>query len=300
MVCKHSNSIVNHVYDRITIYQCLKCQLIYLKNIKTSNPKKLYNNYYRNEISSRFHFGIEYLIKLFRFFRAFKLFTLHPKANSILDIGSGRGYTLYYLKKYYGYKKTVGTQLCSNAVKFSRKKLGLEIYNKDLLKINFKNQQFDLITIWHVLEHATEPEKYIKKIYKLLKNDGKIIIEVPNYNSWIRKFSGKYWLGWDLKYHLTFFTPKSLKILLAKYNLQIIDIHTFSLEYSTFISAQSIISKITNSDHVFFRWLQEKNKVQIIPHLFLFLIIFPFCLIINLIMYKSSRGEVLLISAKKK
>ena len=299
MTCNHSKSIVTQIYNQISIYRCPVCRLIYIKNTKTIKPKKLYDKYYQNEISSRFHFGLEYLIKLFRFFRAFKLFTIHPKAKSILDIGSGRGYTLYYLKKYYGYKKTIGTQLCSNAVKFSREKLGLEIYDKDLLKINFKKQKFDLITMWHVLEHVNKPEKYIEKIHSLLNRKGKMIIEVPNFNSWTRKLTNEYWLGMDLKYHLTFFTPESISKLLKKHQFKITDVHTFSLEYSVFLSVQSLVSKITKTDQFFFNWLQTKNHNNtIIPHLFLFLLLTPICLLINLLSYHAKWGEVLLITAK--
>jgi len=298
--CNHKKSIEINRFDNQPILQCKKCFLIYIKN-KKKNKNVLYNDYYKNEIPTRFHFGLELIIKLFRFFRAFKLFTVHPKAKSILDVGSGRGFTLYYLKKFYKYKKAIGTQLCRSAVEFSRKKLGLKIHNKDLLKINFNKEKFDLITMWHVLEHVEEPEKYIKKIHSLLNKNGKYIIEVPNFDSWTRKFTGKYWLGMDLKYHLTFFTEKSITKLLKKHGFKISDIHTFSLEYSTFLSAQSIVSKITKTDQLFFNWLQTKNQsiIKIIPHLILFILLIPFCTLINFLSYYEKWGEVLLITAEK-
>ena len=46
-----------------------------------------------------------------------------------------------------------------------------------------KGKQFDLVTIWHVLEHVRDPEAYIERIYRLLKDKGRLVIEVPNFDS---------------------------------------------------------------------------------------------------------------------
>ena len=301
-ICFHKNRQERFRYGNVPIYQCQACDLIFtLPKQKRSNVKLLYQNYYKNEIPARFRFGLEYIVRLFRFFRAYKLYTIYPKAKSILDIGSGRGFTLYYLKKYYHYKEAVGTQLNKTAVEFSRKKLGLTIYYKDLLNIDFGKEKFDLITMWHVLEHVTRPEEYIRKIKMLLSRKGKIVIEVPNFNSWTRNLTGKYWLGLDPEYHLTFFTPKTISRLLKKYQFKIIQIHTFSLEYSTFISVQSLVSRITKTDQLFFKWLQTKvQNISLISHVLLFILITPISLLINLPSYFGKWGEVLLVVAEKK
>lgn len=301
-ICSHKNLQEKYRYGNIVIYECRNCHLIFTPpRQKNRDSPSLYKNYYQNEIPTRFRFGLEYLIKLFRFFRAFRLFTIYPKAKSILDIGSGRGFTLYFLKKYYQYEKTVGTQLAKNAAHYSREELGLEIYERDLLKIKFGRKKFDFVTMWHVLEHVNEPEKYIKKISSLLNKGGKFVIEVPNFNSWTRKFSGRYWLGLDLDYHLSFFTPQILSKLLKKHKFRIVGINTFSLEYSTFLSTQSIVSRITKTDQVFFKWLQTRNhNLSIIPHVLLFILLTPPCFIINILSYYSKWGEVLLIVGEKR
>jgi 2-polyprenyl-3-methyl-5-hydroxy-6-metoxy-1,4-benzoquinol methylase len=207
---------------------------------------------------------------------------------------------LYYLKKYFKYTRAIGTQISEPALNFSREQLGLEIYGDDLLNINFNNQRFDLITIFHVLEHVKDPENYIKKIHDLLNKNGRLIIEVPNFNSWTRKLTGQYWLALDLDYHLTFFTPRSLRQLLKKYGFKIKSVRTFSLEYSAFTSTQSLISFITGSNHKFYRFIQNKRfSPYVIFHIFLFLLLFPVGLLINLLLYFSKRGESLIIIAEK-
>jgi len=300
-LCKHRQIETINEYNGIKLLRCDRCHLVISsKYLKGFNPHKVYRNYYRNEVSTKFVSGVEYIIKTFRFFRAFKLFTINPQAKSILDIGSGRGYTLYFLKKYYGYTRTAGIQIEKNSYNFSKNRLGLEMYNKDLLQMNLKSSSFNFVTMWHVLEHVKHPEKYIVKMRSLLKNNGRMVIEVPNFNSWTRKICGKYWLGLDPKYHLYFFDRNSLTKLLRQHSLSIQKTQTFSLEYSTFTSTQSIVSRLTNTDHVFFNYIQGgKFNLNIILHIFLFIVVAPVSFVINIFLYKSDYGEDLLVIAKK-
>lgn len=301
MACNHKSKKKILSVGNTSLFQCVSCLLVLNDKYKQGfNPTQVYNNYYRNEVTGRFLFGIEYIVRFFRFIRALRVYTISPKAKSILDIGSGRGFMLYYLKKYYRYKTATGTQIEKTSYEFSKNKLGLEIYNKDLLDIPFKGRYFDLVTIWHVLEHVPRPEEYVIKIRQLLKTDGALVVEVPNFNSWTRVFTNKYWLGLDLNYHLFFFNKNTLSTLLKKYGFKIKRVQTFSLEYSAFTSAQSIVSLITKTNHAFFNWIQTgKFAPHIVLHAILFAFLFPPCLLINLLLYFSGRGEVLLIIAQK-
>jgi len=288
-------------YGAYTLYECPDCELVFSDNGgRSHNAQELYDDFYKNEIGGRFSFGIEFFIRLLRLFRALKIYTLYRRAKSILDIGSGRGYMLYYLKKYFGFAVAEGTQISRPAVEFSRNKLGLTIYDKDLLELPLQREKYDVVTIWHVLEHVEHPEHYIQRIFQILKPGGKLLIEVPNYNSWTRRRTGFYWLGLDLEYHLFFFTPSALARLVRKHGFAVKRMHTFSFEYSTFISAQSFVSKLTGTDQAFFQWLQNKRKLPNWPwHLFLFAVLAPISFLINCALYFSKRGEVLLLVAEK-
>jgi SAM-dependent methyltransferase len=298
--CGHEKYKTISEVDKIKISQCQDCDFIFTARENYSDSRTVYDSYYREKTGERFNFGIEYIVRAFRFSRALRIKFAAPGAKNILDIGSGRGWTLYYLKKYFGCKTAIGTQISIPAYQFSRGKLKLEIYNQDLLDINFSDK-FDVIGLWHVLEHVPNPEAYVEKIYKLLNNKGILIIEVPNYNSWARKLTQSYWLAWDLKHHLTFFTAPSLSRLLGKYNFKIKKIRTFSLEYSAFTSAQSLTNWLTNSHDYFFKFLQGGSfDPRIILHITLFIFLFPVCFLINLILFFSKSGEVINITAQKK
>lgn len=301
MICGHDKTEIILEPSGYKLSRCLSCGLIFSKpeTEKRVNPLNVYAGYYKSEKSSRFGSVIEVIVKVFRFARARKIASLNRKARRALDIGSGRGWILYFLKKYFNYEIAAGTQIAANAYKFSKEELKLEIYNQDFLELSFP-EKFDVVSILHVLEHVENPEKYVERIYESLAPHGFLFIEVPNYNSWSRKITNCHWLALDLKYHLFFFTPESLIDLLEKYNFKIKKIKTFSLEYSIFTSIQSFVNCLTNSDSYFFNWLQKREyNFKIIGHALLFIVLFFPCLIINLGLYFSRAGEVITIIAQK-
>lgn len=263
-------------------------------------PDSLYKDYYKNETATRFNFGLEYVVKLFRLWRALKIKTLAPRANTILDIGCGRGWMLYFLKKYLGFKEVVGTQISPPALKFARERLRLKIYDRDLLELRLPGESFDVVTVWHVLEHVPDSVSYTKEMWRILKLGGVLLVEVPNLAAWSRSLAGKCWLSWDPKYHLSFFDPKSLTRLLTEAGFKIKAVHTHSLEYSTFTSVQSLVSRLTKTDQRFFKWLQRPYwSFAILVDLLLFALLTPPCFLINLLLYFTERGEVLLVIAEK-
>lgn len=301
MICSHEESIIVLEPADYQLRRCLSCGLIFSRPAELREPDSpgLYDNYYKPETANRFGLAVETAVKAFRFLRARGIARSNPRAKSILDIGSGRGWLLFFLKKYFNYETAVGTQIAANAYKFSKEKLKLEIYNQDLLDISF-SKKFEVVSILHVLEHVAQPEQYLSRISELLNSRGSLLIEVPNYQAWSRKLSGRHWLALDLKHHLFFFTPAVLVSLLKKYNFKILSLRTFSWEYSTFTSAQSLVNLLTGSDSYFFAWLQDRKfQPKIIWHALLFVSLFLPCLLINLFLYFSKNGEVITISAQK-
>ncbi|MDR3559643.1 MAG: class I SAM-dependent methyltransferase, partial [Candidatus Pacebacteria bacterium] len=246
MICCHEKYEVAMEISGAELRRCRDCGLVVVSQKIRGFAPEIYQDYYQEDTGGRFGAGIECVVKAFRFVRALKIFLLKSDSRSILDIGSGRGWTLYFLKKYFHYETAVGTQISLPAYRFSREKLRLEIYNRDLLAIDF-SRTFDVISLWHILEHVNQPEEYVEKISQLLSDNGRLLIEVPNFNAWSRRLVEKYWLGLDLKHHLTFFTPAALSALLLKYGFKIEKIRTFSLEYSTFTSTQSLVNFISGS-----------------------------------------------------
>ena len=127
--------------------------------------------------------------------------------KKLLDIGSGSGQFLYEMKDFgmEGHGIEPG-----NFDKESAKRHCLNIKNTDLIKAKYPKEYFDIITMNHVLEHIPDPAKNIKEIYRILKKNGRLIVGVPNYNSFAYLLFGKNWYQLDVPRHLHDFSDKML------------------------------------------------------------------------------------------
>jgi SAM-dependent methyltransferase len=93
---------------------------------------------------------------------------------------------------------------------------GITVHCGPFETIDFGNQRFDVITMWHVLEHIPEPRAVLEMISHLLRDDGYLVMGVPNYDSVDRRFFGEKWNGFELPLHLYHFNPDSVSELLNR------------------------------------------------------------------------------------
>jgi 2-polyprenyl-3-methyl-5-hydroxy-6-metoxy-1,4-benzoquinol methylase len=300
MICKHPNPISIPGAKKQKLCKCKACGLIY--NPQLLEKLNKYENYYDSEgFPNRFNPFVEMVVLCFRFLRVLKIKSYKWNIKKILDIGCGRGIMLYLFSKLTS-ADVEGIQIEKNSFEYAKEKLKLNMYNKDLLDLNLSDNSYDFISYWHVFEHLQFPQEHIKKVNSLLNKEGILLIEVPNYNAWTRKLTTNGWLSFDPDNHIYFFTKDSLVKLANKYGFELTYYQSFSLEYSTFTSCQSIINYLTGTENTFFNWLLGKNKGGkiIFLHIFLFILLLPFCFIVNLLLYKSQLGEVNHCVFKKK
>jgi 2-polyprenyl-3-methyl-5-hydroxy-6-metoxy-1,4-benzoquinol methylase len=84
--------------------------------------------------------------------------------------------------------------------------------------------KFDVITLWHVLEHVHDLNEYLSIFYKLLKPNGRLIIAVPNYTSYDAQYYHEYWAAYDVPRHLYHFSPTAMEYLSKKNKMQIVSL----------------------------------------------------------------------------
>ncbi len=136
----------------------------------------------------------------------------------VLDIGSGTGDFLAEAKKQNW--KTVGMEPSDKAKSIAKQKGVCLVESYDELEDHY----FDVITMWHVLEHVPDLDFQINELKRLLKPDGTIIIAVPNYKSFDALFYGKYWAAYDVPRHLWHFSKSAIQQLFAQKNLKLIEV----------------------------------------------------------------------------
>lgn len=167
--------------------------------------------------------------------------------GSLLDIGCGTGELLNYFQN----KKwdVRGIEPSESARKFAIEKYGLDIQDEAGLK-NFSEQTFDVISMWHVLEHVADLNDRIEVIFKLLKKSGYLIIALPNLNSWDAKHYGKYWAAYDVPRHLHHFSKNTITALVEKHQFSFLERFPMKMD-AYFISMLSEKYLKKNNPYVF-------------------------------------------------
>jgi len=133
--------------------------------------------------------------------------------GKLLDIGCGAGFFIACLKRY-GWD-VMGVEVSEWAAKFAKEKLKLKVLLGSFEDVEI-GDLFDLITMYHILEHLPNPLKSLKQVSRLLAADGVLIIKGPNLGGFDRIWHGKNWRGYSDRTHLYHFTPKTYRMILEK------------------------------------------------------------------------------------
>jgi len=165
------------------------------------------------------NYTLQQKVKLINSFRT--------SGKELLDIGCGTGDFLKVSQES-GWKVS-GAEPNEKARSLAYDKLKLSDKKNFFLEsdINFylkKGVQFDVISMWHVLEHVPDPEEYISHLKQLLKNDGVLIVAVPNFRSFDAEHYGKFWAAYDVPRHLWHFSKTSIKKIFLKKELKLVKI----------------------------------------------------------------------------
>ena len=207
------------------IVSCTNC------NFKFTDPRPEDENlgdYYKSEeyishsntskgiVSKLYHIVRNYTLK-----NKIRLVSKYVSRGTIIDYGCGTGMFLNICKQN-GWK-TYGMEPDSGAGKIASE-MGLRVLNnKQSLKESIGSSQVDAITLWHVLEHVTDLNETLTFFKETLKQEGVLIIAVPNYTSYDAEHYRQYWAAYDLPRHLYHFEINTISKLLLPYGFKLIE-----------------------------------------------------------------------------
>ncbi len=141
------------------------------------------------------------------------------KPGKLLDVGCGSGDFLAWMKTH-GWD-VYGLDLSPVAVAAARKR-GLEIFHGQLMDALYPPSNFDVITMWDVLEHVHDPYAHLKCVEHLLKPGGRFTVTLPNPDGLDFRVFGRLWTGLDVPRHLYVYSRKPLTALLEKAGLVVV------------------------------------------------------------------------------
>jgi len=179
-----------------------------------------------------------------------KLINSQSEKGKILDIGAGVGDFLSVAKKD-GWQ-TIGIEPSDKAKSIAIKK-GVTFVNH---LSQLENNSFDVITMWHVLEHVPDLEHQISELKRLIKPNGTILIAVPNFNSYDANYYGKFWAAFDVPIHLWHFSKTAIEKLFDKVDLKLVKVLPMKFDsfYVSLLSEKYKTGKINYLKAFFIGW----------------------------------------------
>lgn len=204
------------------IWQCSECRFRFTQNIPTASN---IGQYYQSEnYISHTNTNKGLVNQLYHRIRSITLrqkkkliqASTNKTTGSLLDVGAGTGAFAAYIRSS-GWQLT-GLEPDETARRIAKETNGISLLPSDQL-FQLPTENYDAITLWHVLEHVHDLHEYMMQFRKLLKPGGRLLIAVPNYTSKDAEIYQNYWAAYDVPRHLYHFSPDAMRQLIKQHGL---------------------------------------------------------------------------------
>jgi 2-polyprenyl-3-methyl-5-hydroxy-6-metoxy-1,4-benzoquinol methylase len=201
---KSSSNVVSS--DRIV--RCNKCGLEYVN--PRLNPRIILKGYSegKDEI-----FVSQVKGRELTFNKCLKMIEKYSQVGRILDIGTA-GASFLKVAKDRGWT-VEGVEPNKWLCEWAAKNYGIKVRPGDIFNNKFPSNHFDVVTLWDVLEHVSDPSAVLKECSRILKKGGLLVVNYPDVDSAVARLMGKKWVFF-LRVHIFYFTPRTISMILKK------------------------------------------------------------------------------------
>jgi len=208
--------------ETYTIVSCNHCGMKFLNPRPDANEITKYYfspDYISHDAGKKSALNFIYrLVRKFTIKGKYRLVKKYSEGKALLDIGCGTGEFIHYCRqKGYDVK---GIEPGERPGAFARSVHKLDVCDESFLD-DLTRPTFDVITMWHVLEHVHRLNERMKKIGEILKPDSTVIIAVPNSDSWDANHYREFWAAYDLPRHLYHFSQDTMNLLAKNHGFRI-------------------------------------------------------------------------------
>jgi 2-polyprenyl-3-methyl-5-hydroxy-6-metoxy-1,4-benzoquinol methylase len=225
-----------------------------------------------------------------------KVSSLGYSSNSkLLDFGCGKGVFLYIAAKHQ-YKNAIGVETSLPRANYAKEAFNLHVETGFYSKGRIAGGNFDIVSIFHVMEHLPNPIELLSQLLKdNLKQGGLLILEVPNYDSWQAKISGIKWLHLDIPRHLSHFTKTQALTYFTNSGMKVLKNETFSLHLGIIGMVQSVLNLFGYKGFLIRDLKENKRNIKIVT-----LLVLPIAFILEVSASLFGKGGVIRIYVEYK
>ncbi len=231
--------------DPFEIRRCAACGLAFTSPPPGPSAMGRYypDAYYGNAGEKRFVGPVEGLQRSLYGARARRVESVAGgRSGKVLDVGCGRGFLLDAFRRR-GWD-VEGTEMSEASSAHAREALGIPVHVGALEDLSLPAGAYDAVTLWHVLEHVTDPGAMLGEIARLLRPGGALLVSVPNFGSPEARLAGPGWFHLDAPRHLVHLDPASLSSLLDQAGFETIDTSFVAPEFDAFSFVQSTLNRL--------------------------------------------------------
>ena len=173
--------------------------------------------------------------------------SLNKKVFSIFDVGCGSALRLKFMRD--KGCSVAGNETSEACVSYASSQLGIEILLGSITEIDTKEQRFDLVSMFALLEHIPEPEKVITRVRAMLKDDGMLVVQVPVTDSLHYKLFGKRSaMILDVPRHINIPSQKGVELLMKRHNFELVRKFNISAAESAALFAFALMPGASAAD----------------------------------------------------
>lgn len=242
------------------ICECLNCGLLYTMprpgKDKIGEYYKSEEYYSHQENKKGFIPKIYEKVKKINLKHKYSLATKGISVGNMLEIGCGVGDFLH-TSETHGWQ-CIGVEPSEDAKAIARQRTKAEIIESEALE-KLPDASFDVITMWHVLEHVDNLRWQVAQLQRLIKPNGKIVIAVPNYKSYDGQHYKEHWAAYDVPRHLSHFNRTTMAKILTNNELKLVktDKLKWDAYYISYMSEQYEIHKLPLLRGIYRGWLSN-------------------------------------------
>jgi 2-polyprenyl-3-methyl-5-hydroxy-6-metoxy-1,4-benzoquinol methylase len=229
-----------------SLMSCARCQCLFIDPLPTRQElADFYPQHYWWKGSSKRLSAIEDYYRrivlhghLSRIRDAATSLTVGERPLRLLDVGCGSGTLLEILQRR-GFD-VFGFEPSAEAARLAMESGLTVVSGEGLESASFAANSFHIITLFHVLEHVTEPRRVLAEVRRVMDTNGRILVQVPNIESWQSRLCGTRWCGLDVPRHVINYSIRAIRTLLSDSGFRIRRVRHFNLRDNAAAFASSI------------------------------------------------------------
>jgi ubiquinone/menaquinone biosynthesis C-methylase UbiE len=227
--------------EKFQVVRCRQCVQVVTVPVPADIGEFYPAGYYGDASGRRFPAFIEWIQNRLYVWRSYQVLRrLQRKNPRVLDVGCGRGQLLQAFQRQGC--EVLGTEFSDGACRYARDVLKIPVKVGLLHELNFPNESFDVVVMWHVLEHVSDPRPTLAEVSRILKPGGLFMVAVPDFGSPEAQLTKAGWFHLDVPRHLSHHTRASLSKGLSAAGLQPRWSSTLAPEYDSFSFVQSLLN----------------------------------------------------------